>query len=393
MKWSWRIGTVAGISVYVHATFTLLIAWVLMAHILNGDTLAGAAGGLAFVMAIFACVLLHEVGHALAARRYGIGTRDITLLPIGGVARLERIPEKPLQELWVALAGPAVNVLIAAVLWLWLVLGNQLVPLGQLGIATGPFVERLLVVNLALIVFNMIPAFPMDGGRVLRALLALRLPYARATRIAASIGQVLAAGFVVLGLFTNPFLLLVGAFVWLGAAQEAANAQARAAMRGFCVGDAMLREFHPLAPADTVRTCLALAWSRGQRHFVVCEGPRVVGTVSTEELASAVAENRGDTPIGDVMRRRSDVVDAETPLGDAFAKLGQTPAGVLPVVRDGELVGFLTLDGVLEFVRFAAALGRGHGRSEGDVFSTRGHAARAQCTARPALRRAAPVTA
>ena len=247
MKWSYRLGKVAGIDVNIHVTFTLLIAWVLLMHWLTGQTLGAAVNGLAFVVAIFGCVLLHELGHALAARRFGIGTRDITLLPIGGVARLERMPEKPLQELWVALAGPAVNVLIAAVLYMWLVMTKQLVPLGQLGIVTGPFIERLLVVNVLLIVFNMIPAFPMDGGRCVRALLALRLEYARATRIAAGVGQVIAVGFVVLGLFSNPFLLLIGAFVWLGAAQEARYATLKAALRGVPVQRALRRDVPRLA--------------------------------------------------------------------------------------------------------------------------------------------------
>lgn len=246
MKWSYRLGRIAGIDVNIHATFALLIAWILLTHWLAGQTFNAAIGGLAFVTAIFGCVLLHELGHALAARRFGIGTRDITLLPIGGVARLERMPEKPIQELWVALAGPAVNVAIAAALYAWLLLTHQLVPLSQLGVATGPFVERLLIVNMLLIVFNMIPAFPMDGGRCVRALLALRLEYAKATRIAAGLGQVIAVGFVVLGLFSNPFLLLIGVFVWIGAAQEARYATLKAAFRGIPLRRALMRDV-PLA--------------------------------------------------------------------------------------------------------------------------------------------------
>lgn len=242
MKWSYRLGRIAGIDVNIHATFALLIAWVLLTHWLTGQTLNAAIGGLAFVTAIFGCVLLHELGHALAARRFGIGTRDITLLPIGGVARLERVPEKPIQELWVALAGPAVNVVIAATLYAWLLLTHQLVPLSQLGVATGPFVERLLIVNLILIVFNMIPAFPIDGGRCVRALLALRLEYAKATRIAAGLGQVITVGFVVLGLFSNPFLLLIGVFVWIGAAQEARYVTLTAAFRGIPLQRALMRD-------------------------------------------------------------------------------------------------------------------------------------------------------
>ena len=242
MKWSYRLGRIAGIDVNIHATFALLIAWVLLTHWLAGQTFNAAIGGLAFVTAIFGCVLLHELGRARAARRFGIGTRDITLLPIGGVARLERMPEKPIQELWVALAGPAVNVAIAVALYAWLLLTHQLVPLSQLGVATGPFVERLLAVNLLLIVFNVIPAFPMDGGRCVRALHALRLEYAKATRIAAGLGQVLAVGFVVLGLFSNPFLPLIGVFVWIGAATDSRYATLKAAFRGIPLQGALMRD-------------------------------------------------------------------------------------------------------------------------------------------------------
>ena len=177
-----------------------------------------------FILAIFMCVVLHEFGHALMARRYGIPTRDIILLPIGGVARLEKMPTQPIQELWVALAGPAVNAFIAVILFAWLKLTASWEPFQTLSVTTGPFFERLMAVNLFMIVFNMIPAFPMDGGRVLRALLATRKEYGRATQIAASIGQGIAVLFGFIGLLYNPFLLFIALFVWIGAAQEASIA-------------------------------------------------------------------------------------------------------------------------------------------------------------------------
>ena len=189
MKWSTKIGTFAGIDVYVHTTFLILIGWVAFVHWQAGNNASAAVEGVAFVLALFACVVLHEFGHALMARRFGIRTRDITLLPIGGVARLERMPEDPRQELWVALAGPAVNVVIAVALFVVLQVTGTLAPLSTLNVASGSFFERLMVVNVFLVGFNMLPAFPMDGGRVLRAALAIRMDYTRATQIAANIGQ------------------------------------------------------------------------------------------------------------------------------------------------------------------------------------------------------------
>ena len=171
MKWTWRLGKIAGIDVHVHITFTLLIAWIALSHWVEAGTLASVLSGTAFIMAIFLCVVLHEYGHALTARRYGIGTKDITLLPIGGLARLERMPEKPSQEFWVALAGPAVNVGIAILLLGWLTATGTIRPLSELEMTHGPFLERLMLVNLGLVLFNLIPAFPLDGGRMLRAAL------------------------------------------------------------------------------------------------------------------------------------------------------------------------------------------------------------------------------
>ena len=189
MSWSWRIGRIAGIDVYIHFTFVFLLAWVALAHYMAHNDLAEAMRGLIFIVALFGIVVLHELGHALAARRYGIRTRDITLLPIGGVARLERMPEDPKQELVVALAGPAVNVVMAAAIYVGLMLRQELVPLGEAVRVGGGFVSQLFWVNVSLALFNLLPAFPMDGGRVLRALLGMRLDYVRATQVAARIGQ------------------------------------------------------------------------------------------------------------------------------------------------------------------------------------------------------------
>ena len=216
MRWSWRIGSVVGIPIYIHATFFLIIVWVALSHWLQGQTLGAILTGIAFVLALFACVVLHELGHALTARRYRIKTRDITLLPIGGIARLERMPDDPREELWVALAGPAVNVAIAAVLFLALYVTGSWQPLNRLSLAEGSFLQRLMLLNVFLVGFNLLPAFPMDGGRVLRALLATTLSYVRSTQLAATIGQAMALLFGFVGFLTNPFLIIIAFFVWIG---------------------------------------------------------------------------------------------------------------------------------------------------------------------------------
>jgi Zn-dependent protease len=227
MTGSWRLGSAFGIPVFVHWTFPLLLGFIALSQFAASGSVAAALGGVTFVAMVFGCVVLHEFGHALAARRFGIGTQDVTLLPIGGIARLQRMPDDPKQELWVALAGPAVNVAIAGLLGIWLFLTGTASGIAP-GLLGGSLAAQLLSVNLALVFFNMLPAFPMDGGRVLRALLAGRIGHFRATETAARIGRGMAVVFGIAGLFWNPMLVLIAIFVWFGAGREAALARHRA---------------------------------------------------------------------------------------------------------------------------------------------------------------------
>ena len=356
MKWSFKIGTFAGIGVYVHVTFFLIIVFVLMQHWLRGEGAAAAVNGVFFTLAIFLCVVLHEYGHALAARKFGIRTKDITLLPIGGVARLERMPDKPLQELWVAVAGPLVNVAIAALLVVWLVTAEILVPMEQLSVTGGPFLERMLAVNVFLVLFNMIPAFPMDGGRVLRALLASRMDYNRATQISASLGQGIAFLFGLVGIFTNPMLVFVALFVWIGAEQEASLTQMRSALGGIPVARAMVTDFRVLAPGDTLDEAVRLVLSGSQHDFPVVDREQVVGVLTRGDLLKALAQAGGSARVDSVMQREFHVVDAAEMLERAFAQLQECRCHTLPVIRHGRLEGLLTMDNVGEFVAIQAAL-------------------------------------
>jgi len=363
MKWSWKIGTLAGIDVFMHATFLLIIGWVGLSYWQQTRTLAGTLEGILFILILFGCVVLHEFGHALTARRYGIKTRDITLYPIGGVARLERMPDKPVQEFWVALAGPAVNVVIAALLFGWLIISGALAPLAGLNMTSGPFIERLMLVNVSLVLFNLIPAFPMDGGRVLRSLLAMRMEYTRATQIAASIGQGLALLFGFVGLLINPFLLFIAFFVWIGAAQEASMVQMKTALGGIPVGRAMLTEFQVLSPHDLLGHAVKLILSGSQTDFPVVEGDAVIGVLTRRDILAALSRQGQDVPVASVMRREFQIVDANEMLEPAFARLQTCDCHTIPVTSRGQLVGLLTTDNIGEFLMIQSALR--HPRSKG----------------------------
>jgi len=365
MKWSWKVGRFAGIDVYIHATFWLLIGWIAVSHILQGDPALQTLAAIAFILALFACVVLHEFGHALTARRYGIKTRDITLLPIGGLARLERMPEQPIQELWVALAGPAVNVVIAALLFAFLTITNALEPLERLSVTSGSFVERLMAVNISLVLFNLLPAFPMDGGRVVRALLAMRMEYTRATQIAASLGQVMAFVFGFLGLFTNPFLIFIALFVWIGAAQEASMVQMKSALGGIPVSRTMLTDFRTLAPRDPLARVVDLILAGSQHDFPVTENGTLVGILTREKLLAALSQTDRATAVADVMEREFATVDQAEMLEIALAKLDECACQTLAVTQRGQLAGLVTKDNVGEFLMIQAALTKARARSGG----------------------------
>lgn len=363
MGWSWRLGKVAGIDVRVHATFVLLIGFVALSYWLQAGSLEFALQGVVFLLALFACVLLHEFGHALAARRYGIPTRDITLLPIGGVARLERMPSDPRQELVVALAGPAVNVVIAAILFVWLALTEGFAPLAEIGVTGGPLLERLLLTNLLLVGFNLVPAFPMDGGRVLRALLATRLDYVHATQIAASLGQGIAFLFGLWGLFTNPLLVFTALFVWIGAQQEAAHVQARHALSGVPVRAAMLTNFLTLAPDDRLARAAEYVLAGSQRDFPVVSYGRVIGALSARQLFAGLAQQGPHALVGEIMHPHLPAVTDEETLENASEHLQGEEMRAVAVTRDGQLVGLLTLENVAEFMQIRNALRSAPGRA------------------------------
>ena len=289
MLWSIPVATIAGTVVRVHVTFLLFLVWIGGSYWRLGGREA-AIEGVLFILLLFLCVLAHEFGHIFAARRYGIRTPDVTLWPIGGVASLERIPERPSEELVVALAGPAVNVVIALVLILILGTGVDSAAMTELENPRASMLGRLAAANIFLVVFNLIPAFPMDGGRVLRALLAMRRPHAEATRIAGRIGQGAAFVFALLGLFTNPMLIVIGLFVYLAATAETQHVAFRDGTKGLSVREAMMSEFETLPPTATLDDAVNCLIRTAQKEFPVVDGaghPR--GLLTRDALIPACA--------------------------------------------------------------------------------------------------------
>lgn len=356
MAWSWKIGKVAGIPIYIHWTFLILIAWILFGGISQGQGIVQATEGVGFVLSLFGCVVLHELGHALTAQRFGVQTSDITLLPIGGLARLQRIPEQPYQELLIALAGPLVNVAIALAIF---AAGArpEINASDAKQIVEAGFWAKLLTVNVFLAVFNMLPAFPMDGGRVLRALLAMRMDYARATRSAASVGQLMAIGFGLLGLQVgNPILMLIALFVWIGAEAEAVQVEERVVLRGVSVREAMLTDFQTLSPNDTLGHAADLLLAGTQHDFPVIDDSRFAGILTRPDLMSGLAQGGRDAKVSAHVKTELVSVTADDPLVPALNRLREGGLPCLRVVDSDRTVGMLTLENVGEFVMVRAAL-------------------------------------
>jgi Zn-dependent protease/CBS domain-containing protein len=338
-RWAWKLGRVAGISIYLHATFLLLLAWIAVSYLGAGQGVSTAGLGLLLVASVFATIVVHELGHALVARRFGIATRDIMLYPIGGMARLERMPERPGQELLVAIVGPVINGAIALAIYLGLRLSGAGVAGDPLSIGSS-FAVQLMWINLSLGAFNLLPAFPMDGGRILRAILAFRMDRPRATQVAARIGRGLAVGMAVAGLVWSPMLIVIAVFVWLAAGQEAAMEQLKTTLRGVSVADAMVSGFETL-PADAPLAAAANRIATGFQHdFPVVDHGHIVGMLSRSDLQRGLAVASPDTPVGEVMHRRFATADAGENLDAVLGRLPADGSAVLVTDHD-QPVGLL----------------------------------------------------
>jgi stage IV sporulation protein FB len=351
MGWSISLGRIAGTEVRIHLTFFLLLAWFGLVAGAQGGVAAGFAS-IGFILAIFACVLAHEYGHVLMARRFGIGTRDIILLPIGGVASIERMPDNPTQELLIALAGPAVNVVIALILVVFfganLGAGNA----DPAALQNIDFVSRLAVLNVVLVVFNLLPAFPMDGGRALKALLSYRLDKVTATRIAARIGQAAAFGLGFLGLFGNPLLIFIALFVFLAASHETYAVELGDATKRARLRDATITSFTHLETDASVGQAVSALLGTTQTEFPITDGSgRLRGVLTRDGMIRALSSSGPDTPVLDVMERDIPTISSRAPLSEAAEMLHGSGKPLVGVIDDSEkVIGIITLENLAEFM-------------------------------------------
>jgi len=355
MGWSLKIG-----SVRIHVTFLLFLAWIFGVNYVSSGQQA-AWNGLLFMILLFVCVLLHEFGHIFTARGFGVNTPDVILLPIGGVARLARIPEKPSEEFLIAIAGPLVNVAIAALLVV--VGGAHLQPqrFANLDISGGGLVDQLAAVNLFLAVFNLIPAFPMDGGRVLRALLASRLGYVHATEVSAMIGQWVAFVLGFIGLFGNALLIFIAIFVYLAAAAEAHVVAIRAVSRGVPVAAAMMTQYATLTPDEHVDAAVETLLRTSQGEFPVVDAmSRPVGVLGRTDLIRALKQRGPDARVAEAMSAPIPTIGHRSCLDEAFRLLQETSASAVGVVdAGGRLVGLVTAETVGEMLMVHQAMPAG----------------------------------
>ena len=359
MRWSLRIGSIGGTAILIHVTFLLFLIWIGAIYYRQGGPEAAWEGTI-YIVLIFLCVLLHELGHVFMARYFGVKTWDVTLWPFGGIASMERMPDKPSQELLVALAGPAVNVAIAAALFLYL--GATLDPetLPKIEDPKVSLAAKVLFANIILVLFNLIPAFPMDGGRMLRALLAMRMGNARETELAATIGQGFAVVFGILGIFYNPMLIIIAVFIFLAASGEAAQAQLRAVAQGALVSDAMITAFQSLCARGTDATVNDAAEAlirTTQTEFPIVDGTgRLRGVLTRDAMIKALKERGPDTPVLEVMQADVPTVSARAKLDTALRSLMEKGRPVVGVTdAQDRLIGLLTVENLGEMMMVQSA--------------------------------------
>lgn len=353
MKGLFKLGTVAGIGIFMHWTFAFLILFVVFINYKNGQNSIQAVWSVLFILCVFITVVLHELGHALVAKSYNIKTKSITLLPIGGIANLERLPEKPSEELFVAIAGPLVNFVLALATYFFISIPSDSEELAvQLssGVNANNFFLNFYVVNFTLAVFNLIPAFPMDGGRILRALLSYRLERSTATTVAVRIGQFIAIGFVIFGVAYNPILILIGLFVFFYAQIEVESVTFKNVLKGYTVRNVVMKEYKTIEANELLKNAIAIILHSEHKKFLVTQNGIVVGTLNKSQIIKAFSEKGDEEYVYNVMDSDLSFIDIDTPLEKIIERVYEKKSAVLLVNENERLVGILDADILSEFV-------------------------------------------
>lgn len=360
MKANLNLGSVSGIKIKIHWTFLFLIIWIIFDELKRGGSTRSVLFNVALVLAVFFCVVLHELGHALTAMRFGIQTKKITLLPIGGVASLEHIPESPKQELLVTIAGPLVNVVIAGLLYyivpvqefMHLNFGEVIYTLNEFTLQN--FLFYLFLVNVSLVVFNMIPAFPMDGGRILRALLAMKMNRVKATQIATNIGQFIAVLLLLIGLVENPFLIFIALFIFLGAYGENQMVHHLALLKGHTVEEAMMINITTFNPEDSIDLVVNKIISGTENDFIVVKDDVIKGLLYHHDI---IENSNKNVLVKDVMNSNFKTVNPSNDLKEVFTLIYSDKKGFFPVVEKGKILGAIDAINLNEYILLQAKLG------------------------------------
>ena len=354
MQWSFKLGKIFGIQFQIHVTFLILLVFIFLAGLKRGQE--QAVLGVLFICAIFACVLIHEIGHSLIARRFGIEAKSITLLPIGGVATMEEIPEKPMQEIAISAVGPFINLAIAGILYLFIGTWSGIITPNLYPDSIRDMFTRLIGINIMLAVFNLIPAFPMDGGRVLRGILSLKMGFMRATTTAVFIGQGFSMFFIFYGLFFNWWLSLIGIFLFMGAGGEKQHVMLQSVLHRVPAGEVMATDFHRLRPDDSLSRALEHIYHGCQQDFPVVGSKGIEGVLTRMDILSVIHEKGTNVPVSEVMDRQYHYVDPKTPLDEVYQFLLSHNKTTMPVLENAQLKGMLSLDGISRYLMIQAAL-------------------------------------
>ena len=360
MNWTVKLARIVDIDIYIHYTFFLLLAWFAWRGYAVSGSLMAAADNVTFIVALFGCVVLHEFGHALTARRYGIKTEHITLLPIGGVAAMQDIPKQPRQEIAIAIAGPLVNVVIALVIAAYLKLNPMGFDNAQLLNGQWPFLYELLFVNIFLAAFNLVPAFPMDGGRVLRGLLALKLEHAKATLWASRVGKFFAVAFIAYGLVSNNFMLgLIGVFIFMGAAGENRLVQFKHQVKNLPIIHVANAQFTRLSWQSMLsQVAVQIDNFADQAIYPIGDEAKLecfINKAQFEALIDQFASSQySSLTLHQALEQTAmtldkiKTVDAQSPINQVIKELKQQPYKLIAVVHQGRTVGIVTIQRLLQ---------------------------------------------